>query len=193
MSHYASSLCFLKIKHNLCSDFLNAMDSYHSSVVTAEYHQRMMKVLYDLMGCEMPYYPEWFIGYSSYDKSYVSEYTKDFVQGMDWNDGQIFVIETTAAKIWHQVQSIESTIDKLTDGYIIIRQCEDAHTYIESKNISIFPEKFTNVIKNVLENEDIKLSSFDFTKNEYQHLSFVQESVREPNTVFGININEDDY
>lgn len=193
MSHYASSLCFLKIKHNLCRDFLNAMDSYHSPVVTSEYHQRMMKILYDLMDCEMPYYPEWFIGYSSYDKSYVSEYTKDFVQGMDWNDGQIFVIETTAAKIWHQVQSIESTIDKLTDGYIIIRQCEDAHTYIESKNISIFPEKFTNVIKNVLENEDIKLSSFDFTKDEYQHLSFVQASVREPNTVFGININGDDY
>lgn len=193
MSHYASSLCFLKIKRNLRSDFLNTMESYYSPVVTAEYHQRMMKILYDLMDCEMPYYPEWFIGYSSYDKSYVSEYTKDFVQGMDWNDGQIFVIETTAAKIWHQVQSIESTIDKLTDGYIIIRQCEDAHTYIESKNISIFPEKFTNVIKNVLENEDIKLSSFDFTKDEYQHLSFVQESVREPNTVFGININEDDY
>jgi len=193
MSHYASSLCFLKIKPNLRSDFLNTMESYYSTIASDEYHQRMMKVLYDLMDCEMPYYPEWFIGSTSYDKSYVSEYTKDFVQGMDWNDDQIFVIETTAAKIWHQIRSIESTIDKLTDGYIIIRQCEDAHTYIESKNISIFPEKFTNVIKNVLKNEDIKLSSFDFTKDEYQHLSFVQASVREPNTVFGININGDDY
>lgn len=36
MSHYASSLCFLKIKRNLRSDFLNTMESYYSTITSDE-------------------------------------------------------------------------------------------------------------------------------------------------------------
>lgn len=38
MSHYASSLCFLKIKHHLVNDLQNALESYRSPLASDEYY-----------------------------------------------------------------------------------------------------------------------------------------------------------
>lgn len=192
MSHYASSLCFLKIKHHLVNDLQNALDSYRSPLASDEYHNRCLDTLYSMMNCQQPYYPEWFLGYSSYD-SYMEEYSKDIESGFHQNDDGIYVVETTAAKLWHQQDSINSTVDKLTDGYIIIRKCEDAKYTVEMCKASIFSEKFTSIVKELLSNEGVKQNVLDFTNDMKQKIRFTPKCYREPLCVYGVVIEDDFY
>lgn len=192
MSHYASSLCFLKIKHHLVNDLQNALESYRSPLASDEYHNRCLGTLYSMMNCQQPYYPEWFLGYSSYD-SYMEEYSKDIESGFHQNDDGIYVVETTAAKLWHQQDSINSTIDKLTDGYIIIRKCEDAKYTVEMCKASIFSEKFTSIVKELLSNEGVKQNVLDFTNDVKQEIRFTPKCYRAPLCVYGVVIEDDFY
>lgn len=191
MSHYASSLCILKVKQHLLNDLQNALTAYQSRDYTDEHKQNMINQLYINMQCEKPYYPEWLLGYASFDRSYVEEVASKIAHG--FHDDNVYIVETTAAKIWHQQSSIDSTLRNIADAFIIIQQCEDSRVSIESENLSMFDNKYVNLITEQLKIESVRLNQYNIATDEYQHLVFDQYHCRDRSTSFGYPIEDDFY
>lgn len=189
MSHYASALCFLKIKKEFLTDFICALETYKSDNTTGEYYIKAVNTLYKNMDIKKPYYVDWMFGYHSYDKSYVEEYSKDFT--LCEFDNDVYVVETTAARMSHLSTSIMNVSMTLADGYIIIMQCEDFNTYLDTYKVNTFDCKFTDVVRKVMQNESIKVDKFNFDSYDGQRLCFTQKDYREPHTVFGYNFDDD--